>query len=112
MRSRSVLPTICGIACTGWVLVAGATQTPQPPSIEPSSGEIVGRLGTRPFLHEGRVQSIALLDDGRRVVSVDERAVSVWGMPNGELQFRRAHGDSRAPWAGRDAHQATESIPD
>ncbi len=88
MKLRSILPVVCGLAGTG-LLAASAMPRPQLPSIEPSSGGIVARLGARPFLHEGRVRSVAFLDGSRRVVSVDDRAVTVWGVHDGALQFRR-----------------------
>ena len=85
MRWRSIL--VCGLAGTG--LLAASAMPPQLHSIEPSSGRIVARLGARPFVHEGSVRSITFLDDSHRVVSVDDRAVTVWSVPGGVLQFRR-----------------------
>src|SRR5215212_5758348 len=89
MKLSSILAAVCGLAGTG-LLAASAMPRPQLPAIEPSSVGIVARLGARPFLHEGSVRSVAFLDGSRRLVSVDDRSVTVWGGPDGSLQFRRA----------------------
>ncbi len=91
MKVRSIVaPVVCGLAVTGWLLVGSAMQGPPPTSVEPSSGVIVARLGARPFLHEGRVRSVAFLGNSRRVVSVDERGLAFWSVPDGDLQSRTA----------------------
>jgi WD40 repeat protein len=98
MKIHTALLLCCGLASQGALLIASArVQGPSRAQSQPA--EIVARLGAQQLVHGGNVKDVAFLGDGQSVVSLDDREMSVWKLPDGELRFRRAQESAATPFA-------------